>query len=105
MSAAKHTSAPWIVSSAHGRATVIIGGPTDNVAICSLHPADFDSDVGAWDHGPATAANAKLIASAPVLRAAAESMLAAFGGNVPDWLRAEFDGLAAAVKQAEGGAR
>lgn len=49
-------------------------------------------------------ANAHLIAAAPELLAAAEAMLAAFGGNTPDWLTDEAAQMFAAIAKAKGGA-
>lgn len=47
-------------------------------------------------------ANARVLAAAPELLKRAKIMLAAFGGNVPDWLRAEFAALESAIAIAEG---
>lgn len=45
-----------------------------------------------------------LIAAAPDMLAACESMLSAFGGNVPDWLADEAAQMLAAIAKAKGGA-
>ncbi len=55
------------------------------------------SQIENWD-------DARLIATAPVLATAARAMVNAFGGDVPDYLKAEFAALETAVIAAEGGA-
>lgn len=47
-------------------------------------------------------ANARLIAGAPAVTAAADALLDAFCGDVPDWCREEFDALSRAVRDAYG---
>ena len=44
----------------------------------------------------------QLFVSAPALRDAGRGILAAFGGDVPDWLRPHADALAAALAAANG---
>jgi hypothetical protein len=54
--------------------------------------------IGAMD----TMEDAKLAASAPALIKAASALLSAFGGDVPDWLKDEWQALAKACADAEG---
>lgn len=50
----------------------------------------------------AAEADARLIARAPTVTAAADVLLEAFGGDVPNWCREEFDELSRAVRDAYG---
>jgi hypothetical protein len=60
---------------------------------------------GTWQcsmSGYVTKEVAALVLAAPDLLTSARALLAAFGGNTPDWLRGEARALEAAVIAAEG---
>lgn len=96
MSADMHTAGLWTLTldpafPAEIAIDAVVNGKIIHIAL--VHGVATDEE---------TQANAELILSAPDLLASAKAMLAAFGGNVPHWLRAEAVALEAAIAKAEG---
>lgn len=96
MSDVTHTAGLWTLTRdpafpAEIAVDAVVNGTIIHIAL--VHGVTTDEE---------TQANAALILAAPDLLAGAKAMLAAFGSNVPYWLRAEAIALEAAVAKAEG---
>lgn len=88
----QHTRGPWFYDGQNGCGSHII-----HVAQGEIAEAFGDS----WgDDGQQAAANARLIAAAPDLLESCIAMIAAFGGDVPDWLRGEVAQMELAIAKA-----
>lgn len=88
----QHTPGPWFYDGPNGCGSHII-----HVAQGEIAEAFSDS----WgDEGQQAAANARLIAAAPDLLESCIAMIAAFGGDVPDWLQNEVAVVESAIAKA-----
>lgn len=95
----KHTEGPW----SYDRIWALVLGPHDQ-EICAVHAAVDDHDSRHIQHERAEA-NAALIAAAPDMKKALQSILRALsteGGHVPDLDHAR-ETARAAIRKAEGG--
>jgi hypothetical protein len=79
----------------HGR---FVSDTTETLGNMFAIRNDRGQVIGAMDRRE----DALLAASAPAIVKAANEMLAAFGGDVPDWLRPQWEALAKLCADAEG---
>lgn len=78
-------SKPWEIRD-YGTSPVTIAAKGEGPAIAKVYVTEYRKR----ERSPELLQAARMIAEAPAMLAALRTLVAAFGGDVPDWLRAEI---------------